>query len=205
MFNDERFASALAEMENPSLSDYEFFVECRDVKIYRHYDDASGLYEYKCVGHLSLNCDVMQEVYMDLEYRKSWDSYVKELRQVPSSNVIYWNVNFPFPLSNRDYTYLRECRRHDDVTWVILAEGTSTPDIPAKSSVVRVTEYKQLLVIRKVDDKKTKVFMHYFDNPGGAIPTWLINWAAKTGVPKFLDDMEKACAGYEKYLEKSKK
>ena len=22
-------------------------------------------------------------------------------------------------------------------------------------------------------------FMHYYDNPGGSIPTWLINWAAK--------------------------
>lgn len=23
------------------------------------------------------------------------------------------------------------------------------------------------------------VFMNYFDNPGGMIPTWLVNWAAK--------------------------
>lgn len=23
------------------------------------------------------------------------------------------------------------------------------------------------------------VFMNYFDNPGGSIPTWLVNWAAK--------------------------
>lgn len=22
-------------------------------------------------------------------------------------------------------------------------------------------------------------YMYYFDNPGGMIPTWLINWAAK--------------------------
>lgn len=24
--------------------------------------------------------------------------------------------------------------------------------------------------------------MYYFDNPGGMIPTWLINWAAKVGL-----------------------
>lgn len=23
--------------------------------------------------------------------------------------------------------------------------------------------------------------MNYFDNPGGMIPTWLVNWAAKVG------------------------
>lgn len=26
------------------------------------------------------------------------------------------------------------------------------------------------------------VFMNYFDNPGGMIPTWLVNWAAKVSV-----------------------
>ena len=209
MFTDERFAAAFAEMENPSLSDYEFFVQCRDVKIYRRYDSVSGLYEYKSMGHLDMNCDVMKKVYMDLEYRKSWDSYVKELYDAKCDNidgVIYWNVNFPFPLSNRDYTYVRECRRHDDdVTWVILAEGVSTSDIPVKKSVVRVTEYKQYIVIQSDGESRTKFFMHYFDNPGGSIPTWVINWAAKTGVPSFLSDMEKACAGYDKYLEKAKK
>jgi len=204
MFTDERFAAAFSEMENPSLSDYEFFVECRDMKIYRHYDAASGLYEYKCIGQLELNCDVMQQVYMDLEYRKSWDTYVKELRQVGSSDVIYWNVNFPFPLSNRDYTYVRESRCHDDATWVILAEGVASSEVPVSKSVVRVTEYKQFIVIQRVDETHSKVFMHYFDNPGGSIPTWLINWAAKTGVPKFLEDMEKACARYPEYLESKK-
>lgn len=28
-------------------------------------------------------------------------------------------------------------------------------------------------------------FMHYFDNPGGLIPTWLINWAAKVCTDEF--------------------
>jgi len=201
MFTDERFTLALSEMSNPTLSDYEFFVQCCDVKIYRHYDEVSGFYEYKCIGHLDLNCDVMQKVYMDLTYRKSWDSYVKELYEASDGDgVIYWNVNFPFPLSNRDYTYIRECRQHDDNTYVILAEASPTSDIPAKKNVVRVDEYKQFIVIQKIDDTKTKIFMHYFDNPGGSIPTWLINWAAKTGVPAFLDNMEKACAGYDRYL-----
>lgn len=30
------------------------------------------------------------------------------------------------------------------------------------------------------------VFMNYFDNPGGMIPTWLVNWAAKVSVFTFF-------------------
>lgn len=28
------------------------------------------------------------------------------------------------------------------------------------------------------------VFLNYFDNPGGMIPTWLVNWAAKVSACK---------------------
>ncbi|MGH0130658.1 UNVERIFIED_CONTAM: hypothetical protein FKN15_063124 [Acipenser sinensis] len=36
------------------------------------------------------------------------------------------------------------------------------------------------LKYRKSWDGYVKVFMNYFDNPGGSIPSWLINWAAKS-------------------------
>ena len=28
--------------------------------------------------------------------------------------------------------------------------------------------------------------MHYFDNPGGLIPSWLINWGAKVCTVKLI-------------------
>lgn len=38
----------------------------------------TGLYEYKVFGTLSGCCpEVCADVYMDLDYRKQWDSYVK--------------------------------------------------------------------------------------------------------------------------------
>lgn len=46
--------------------------------------------------------------------------------------------------------------------------------------------------------------MHYYDNPKGMIPTWLINWAAKTGVPQFMETMRTAVKGYPEFLEKKR-
>jgi len=40
--------------------------------------------------------------------------------------------------------------------------------------------------------------MHYYDDPKGNIPSMIINWAAKTGVPGFLTNMKKACGNYTK-------
>ncbi|XP_050620727.1 phosphatidylcholine transfer protein isoform X3 [Macaca thibetana thibetana] len=146
----------------------------------------TGLYEYKVFGVLE-DCSptLLADVYMDLDYRKQWDQYVKELyeQECNGQTVVYWEVKYPFPMSNRDYVYLRQ-RRDLDVEGrkihVVLAQSTSVPQLVERSGVIRVKQYKQSLAIESDGKKGSKVFMYYFDNPGGQIPSWLINWAAKS-------------------------
>ena len=38
-----------------------------------------------------------------------------------------------------------------------------------------------------------KLYMHSVDRPGGSIPSKIINWAAKNGIPSYLDVVNKAC------------
>ncbi|NXN15528.1 PPCT protein, partial [Indicator maculatus] len=164
----------------------------------------SGLYEYKIFGGLA-DCppELCVDVYMDLDFRKQWDQYVKELyeKTYDGEKVIYWEVKFPFPLSNRDYVYVRECREmavDGRRIWVVLAQSVSVPQCPARPGIIRVSSYKQSLVIESDGKAGSKVYMYYFDNPGGMIPSWLVNWAAKSGVPAFLKDIQKACHSYPK-------
>ncbi|KAG9343703.1 hypothetical protein JZ751_013081 [Albula glossodonta] len=194
-FTDEQFQEAWKELDEPQLEGWEFFTETMGVKIYRLYDKETGLYEYKVFGTLS-TCgpELCADVYMDLAYRKKWDGYVKELceKEYDGQTAIYWEVKYPFPLSNRDI-------------WVVLAQSHTVSQCPEKSGVLRVKDYKQSLAIECDGSSGTKMFMNYFDNPGGMIPTWLVNWAAKSGVPGFLTDMQKACKNYPEYCSKCKK
>ncbi|XP_072298768.1 phosphatidylcholine transfer protein [Eucyclogobius newberryi] len=208
-FTDDDFRAAWTELDEPRLDGgWELFTETMGVKIYRRYDQETGLYEYKVFGVLeSCPADVCADVYMDLNYRKHWDSYVKDLHEkdFDEQRAIYWEVKYPFPLSNRDYVYVRE-RRDLEVDgrklWVVLARSAPRTPCPEKSGVIRVNDYKQSLAIESDGAAGTKMFMNYFDNPGGSIPTWLVNWAAKSGVPGFLKDMQKACHNYTSYCQK---
>uniref|UniRef100_A0A452QAB9 Phosphatidylcholine transfer protein n=1 Tax=Ursus americanus TaxID=9643 RepID=A0A452QAB9_URSAM len=145
----------------------------------------TGLYAYKVFGVLD-NClpAVLADVYMDLDYRKQWDDYVEELyeKECNGKTVVYWQVKYPYPMYYRDYVYVRQ-RRDLDMDGrkilVVLAQSTSVPQIPERSGVVRVNQYKQSLAIESDGKKGSRVFMYYFDNPGGQIPSWLINWVAK--------------------------
>jgi len=210
-FDEAKFLEAAQEIDNTRLDGFDFFTESVkesvQCKIYRKYEQVSGLYEYKIMGSISdVLPDVCKQVYMDLEYRKNWDEYVNELYEFEEGmHCIYWNVNYPWPMSNRDYIYtraLRELEINNIPTVVVLAESNLSTKTPERSGVVRVKDYHQSLVIQGDGMVGTKAFMHYFDNPGGLIPSWLINWGAKTGVPTFLSSMRSACLGYEEYVSK---
>uniref|UniRef100_A0A8B9BNI8 Phosphatidylcholine transfer protein n=1 Tax=Anser brachyrhynchus TaxID=132585 RepID=A0A8B9BNI8_9AVES len=204
-FSEEQFRAACRELDQPApVAPWQLLVESMGVRIYRLYDEQSGLYEYKIFGGLA-DCPpkLCADVYMDLDFRKQWDQYVKELyeKTYDGEKIIYWEVKYPFPLSNRDYVYIRECQEMDfdgRKIWVVLARSVSVPQCPEKPGIIRVKSYKQSLAIESDGKTGSKVYMYYFDNPGGMIPSWLVNWAAKSGVPAFLKDMQKACRNYSK-------
>ncbi|XP_056143918.1 phosphatidylcholine transfer protein [Lampris incognitus] len=208
-FTEEEFRDAWRELDAPGLGGgWQLFTETMGVRIYRLYDQDTGLYEYKVFGVLA-TCtpELCADVYMDLTYRKQWDGYVKELyeKDFGGHTAIYWEVKYPFPLSNRDYVYVRERRdlnMEGRKIWVVLARSSPQTACTEKSGVIRVKDYKQSLAIESDNAGGTKVFMNYFDNPGGMIPTWLVNWAAKSGVPAFLTDMQKACSSYSTYCQR---
>ncbi|XP_076866402.1 phosphatidylcholine transfer protein [Brachyhypopomus gauderio] len=204
-FGERDFQQAWRELDEPQLGEgWQLFTETAGFTIHRHYIQDTGLYEYKVFGTLSTSPDLCADVYMDMAYRKQWDKYVKELdeKDYDGQKAIYWEVKYPFPLSNRDYVYVRECRElqvEGRRIWVVLARSSEVSQCPEKAGVIRVKDYRHTVALESAGTASTKVFMNYFDNPGGNIPTWLINWAAKTGVPSFLADMQKACDNYATY------
>ncbi|XP_014646104.1 PREDICTED: phosphatidylcholine transfer protein-like [Ceratotherium simum simum] len=137
-----------------------------------------------------------QQESKDLSEESSLELYEKECN---GQTMVYLQVRCPFSKPNRDYVYIRE-RRELDVEgrkiYVVLAQSTSHPEFPERSGVIRVTQYKESLVLTSDGGNGSKVFMYYFDNLGGEILTRLINWAAKKGVPEFLKDLAKACRNY---------
>ncbi|BFZ10391.1 hypothetical protein BsWGS_13430 [Bradybaena similaris] len=210
LFTDSDFEQILEQVDVLDVEGWEFFVESHSITIYRLYNESSGLYQYQVYGSLDdVLPEICAQVYMDLQYRKEWDTYAKELeiRECEGRHLIYWEVNFPFPLWNRDYVYGREYRvmdKNGQRVWCILAKSVTSPSIHEQSGIIRVDDYLQSVALWSDGKSGTKVFMKYYDNPKGNIPKWLINWAAKTGVPQFLTLMQTACRGYPQYLEKRK-
>ncbi|XP_038058158.1 phosphatidylcholine transfer protein-like isoform X2 [Patiria miniata] len=178
-FTDEEFEEACRELENPAISEYEFFVESAGVQIYRKYRENSGLYEYKTFGTLDgVGPAVCSQVYCDLEYRKKWDGYVNKLEQFTEGGRqgIYWRVNFPFPMSSRDYVYIRETREFDiggQHIWVILGRSAPFDSRPPKSGVIRVDDFEQSMVITANGESGSKDGSSWFHQDYESCMQWL--------------------------------
>ncbi|KAF9092425.1 hypothetical protein BGX27_001797 [Mortierella sp. AM989] len=167
MFTEYQVNSVIAELKTPDISSWELFTEVPNFKIYHRAVANSALKEYK-------------------------DKHMAGWKQL-EDNRLHFTSKFPWPLSPRDYVY--ELKVQEFTGGVVCINGKSVDDkaVPAKSGTVRVDEFRQDVVIQPTEDGNgCNIWFGYFDNPKGNIPTSIINWAAKSGVPGFLNSLRDA-------------
>lgn len=209
MFTDAEFETACEEIDNPYLNGWEFFTQSYSglINIYRQHCEESGLYAYKIFGTMDVPAETCAKVYIDTNYRKLWDPYIREIREVKYGDRtgIYWLGSYPFPLAKRDVVFMRETRtlksngRSISITLSKSDNVLSSLELVPKG-VVRVPQFQQTIAITSHGVNSAKAFSYYYEDPGGLIPSWIINWAAKTGIPALLSNIEKGCREYDEYM-----
>lgn len=68
------------------------------------------------------------------------------------------------------------------------------------SSLVRVETNRVKAAARPVGEKACEIVLESIDDPQMAIPKWLFNWFAKTGIPQMRASLQKAASGYAEYM-----
>ncbi|KAI8356657.1 hypothetical protein BD560DRAFT_449339 [Blakeslea trispora] len=206
VFKDSDFQAFVKQCKDISLDQWEFYVKTAEFTIYRQpaIDKNPGLYRYRSIGTWDdIKADTLAHVYLDLDFRKRWDKNMYAYQYFHNSfDGIHFEMKYPWPLAHRDYAYVIEQRtvKDDEKTYqVILGQSLPLSAYPEQKGVVRIDNYMQNICITPTEDAKgCHIFMDYFDDPKGNIPKTIINWAAKTGVPTFIDSLKKACKQYEK-------
>ncbi|XP_061246004.1 phosphatidylcholine transfer protein-like isoform X1 [Bos javanicus] len=204
-FSEEQFREACAELQRPALSGaaWELLMETQGISVYGLLDQPTGLYEYKLIGTLRAPPDILADICMDLDYIRRRIPQVTEAYETEcdGETVTYMKMEFPFLLSSRDCVYVKQRRELDfrgRKTQVVLAKGTSLPQFPERPGFIRVSQCQVKLAVESAGHNRSKVFIYCFVNPGGWIPSWLINLLVKSAIPGFLADLEDACLKYQR-------
>jgi len=203
VFSEEDYRYPVAELKTgkPESEEWKLFSETSEVKVYAWLDQETGYFQWKVFGTIPHPPEVVKEVFLNLEYRPKWDKYVAKIEKIEENNnleIIYWDVKYGIPfISNRDYVYCREMQELEDEgqKYTVILSKTHDSEkeiVPIKKGKVRVVGFKQFMAIVPTENG-CKLYMHSVDRPGGSIPSKIINWAAKNGIPSYLDVVNKAC------------
>lgn len=119
---------------------------------------------------LPITCEQLADVNFDVEYRLKWDSYAKEIRVVEAlddavpQDMVYWLVAFPWPMSNRDYVFLRHRQQTAEGHHVLISKGITSARVAEVSGVVRVEQLRTFFAIRPATNGAHCEFaLLYFD------------------------------------------
>lgn len=92
----------------------------------------------------------------------------------PDRKVLYFVLDLPWPVSDRDVVYLRE--RSSDAAGVVTYHLTALPhEVPRKDGLVRVPYIRSFWRFTPLEGGRTEVFFQQHGNVGGHIPAPLVN------------------------------
>lgn len=93
----------------------------------------------------------------------------------------YSQVDFPWPLSDRDFIAQNNLFQ-DPATKIVYSKLKGVPDyLPEKPGYVRIQHLKITWKITPLNTNKVAVDYHFQSDPGGNIPAWMINLAIDKG------------------------
>jgi len=145
----------------------------------------SDVKEIKIETTLDASLHAVVAVLKDVPVYEDWIYKCQEAyRMKPAedkASLYYCKVDFPWPMSDRDFIAQSQLSQ-DPATRTVFIDVKGKPDQkPEVEDVVRIRSLDIHYELTPVSDSKTKMSYRLHSDPGGAIPTWLVNMVVDNG------------------------
>lgn len=169
--------------------------EIEGVKIYFRDRDTSNIKELKLSFTVEATLSQCVAFLTDVKAYPEWiHSCVKSRvvgRASPNDTTYYTFVDFPRPLADRDMVS-RGSYRQDPKSLIVYMGGEAQKGIvPETKGVVRVVDSKTRWILTPKGEKKVEIDYVIVSDPGGGIPSWLINPFLHVGPSKSVKNLRR--------------
>ena len=180
----------------------------KSVTVWRSEVPGSPLVKFRGVTHIKeASIKKIITVVTDLKRRTEWQSRCRtahRIQEMAPDNIIgYYRLIGPFMVSDRDVVF-------DAVIYAVPEERTIQIDFkqtdhlaaPVKDGVVRMPMLQGYWRFHYLDATTTEVTYEVHADPGGWVPTWIVNRASKNLPFHSLNGLQSqvAASGYEENL-----
>jgi len=168
-----------------SQKDWSLKLDKEGIKVYTKNLDDSPYKAIKTVCIIDASLSKLTAVLLDISRGTDWVYATKKctlLKQHSPSELIYYSaIEVPWPASNRDFIVLLKAMQ-DEKTKVVTVEGINKPTyLPEYKNMVRIQQSYSKWVIIPLANGQVKVEYVLQADPGGNVPSWLINLFATKG------------------------
>jgi len=164
------------------------------IKVYTRIPEGSKFKEYLAETTVQASPEQLVKVLKDVDHYTDWMAHIKSARLIKEDGkdefYVYSEISVPWPFNNRD-----------EVTKTVVSKDESSgtynifivmiPDmLPENKGVVRMPEGKGKWVIEPVKDGMTQIVNQFIGDPGGSIPSWVVNMFIVDGPYKTLEGLK---------------
>lgn len=179
-------------------SGWEFVNERPGIKVFTRTPENSSIKELKILVDMIGDMDTLMNIVNDANGFQSWVYKCADSERVlpPEgfTSAYAATTDFPFPMSDREL--VAKTKQWIDDDGKLHSHTVCAADaIPIKSGVVRIETYDAKWVVEKIDDSKIHIDYTSSVDPGGNIPTWMINMAITSGPIKTFEKLIKKVEG----------
>ncbi len=175
MANNTNNNAASNNMANAKLA-----INKNGVKVWTYQTPDNPAFSYRATTILNTSLTSAAAVILDTKSLTQWVPYVSSaevLDRDPDNGtfVLHMELDFPFPLQDRDLVVRGKITQAADGTVIIKNTAISDKRVPVRSNVVRLTEYAGDWSLKPLAANKVEVSTTGFGNPGGLIPVSVAN------------------------------
>ena len=150
------------------------------VKVWTYQTPDNPAFSYRATTVLNTSLSSAVAVITDTKSLTQWVPYVSHVdvieRDADERNfILHMELDFPFPLQDRDVVVRGKITQAADGTVTIQNNAITDNRVPVKPNVVRLTHYEGDWTLRPLGPNKVEVSTTGFGDPGGLIPLAVAN------------------------------
>ena len=163
---------------NSLAGDWELEKNKDGIKVYTRSNSGSEVLEFKAIATINASRLSIARVIARVSDYPSWFPNCSEARLVEdissTKRKYYYRLDLPWPASDRDAVMLLEVEV-DDNKGITVLNFTKSRGKPNVSGVVRMPAADGYWKLTSLGKNKTELHYQFLADPGGSLPTWIIN------------------------------
>jgi uncharacterized membrane protein len=162
-----------------SGDDWKLEKDKNEVKIWTLETENSNIKSFRAITTIEASISQLAAVLNDVEAYPRWMSDVKKVKILEEVNnnerYYYLQVDAPWPVSNRDNIVHFSLKEDPSTQGFVVSAKGKADYIPLKEDVVRIQNSMGTWNITQIDYKTSKIVFEYTADPGGELPSWVVN------------------------------